>query len=274
MAVRTNRQIQTTQIAPPLRRPTTSTTVVPGSQPFAGNNLVNDSFISSAILPPTGGGSIVPTLGFGGPSLPGTPPPYNFGTADPTDPGQVGSLGAGACAAAFQPGTWQRIACDALAARIFGGGDTSSTPTQGQNLQPGCPTGYEKNAAGECVESGFGGMVRRTLPGGQTGTLADSSGQAVVDQFGNPAMVPMQVGTITRNDGTVSPILRCGGGMVLGKNDLCYMKGTLPRAFRKWAPAPKPPMSAADAKALRRIATLQNRVKKLAKGAGFTCKKR
>ena len=107
------------------------------------------------------------------------------------------------------------------------------------------------------------------IPGGETGVL--EGGQAVVGGFGVPGVTPFVAGQVMKNDGTVGPIFRCPTGMVLGKDSICYMKGAIPRNMRKWKPSPKPPMSAADAKALRRIGTLQRKAKKLAGDAGLRC---
>jgi len=119
--------------------------------------------------------------------------------------------------------------------------------------------------AGNCVDP------TAILPGGdpfvvpEAGRTIAGGGGAVVGSFGIPAIMPIQV---------AQPTLRCPPGAVLGKDSLCYMKTSIPKAFRKWRPAPKPPMSAADAKALRRIGTLQGKVKRLAKSANLTCKRK
>lgn len=160
--------------------------------------------------------------------------------------------------------------------RLFGGGSGGSgsgaLPSEGT---AGCSPGYAWNAStGRCEEVGTMGGVRRILPGGASGTQADVYGEAVMGAFGIPALVPAVVGQIQDGNGMTKPIQRCPPGAVLGKDNLCYMKGAIPRKFRKWKPAPKPPMSAQDAKALRRIGTLQNKVKGLAKNAGLTCRKR
>jgi hypothetical protein len=143
------------------------------------------------------------------------------------------------------------------------GGNTGSQP--GTGLVPlSCPDGYKLDNNGRCVATGIGGAIDRFLPGGSTGVLG-SGGQAVMGAFGAPAMVPAQVGTINGQ-----PILKCRAGMVLGKDNLCYVKSSLPRQFRKWAPAPKPPITGGDAKAIRRAESAKKRVKKLASAVGFT----
>lgn len=151
-----------------------------------------------------------------------------------------------------------------------GGSGSGSLPAEGSG---GCPQGYEFNpSSGQCEEQGVGGVIRRTLPGGATGTT--QFGAAVMGAFGIPALQPAVVGQRTNDRGETNPILKCPSGAVLGKDNLCYQKSSIPRKFRKWRPAPKPPMSASDAKALRRIGTLQNKVKGLAKNAGLSCRKR
>lgn len=142
-------------------------------------------------------------------------------------------------------------------------------PTDSPIAQPGafggmgatCPDGSFP-IAGRCVDP------LAFIPGGDP-LVSTRTGVAVMGAFGIPAMTPAVVGQINGR-----PIRRCPSGAVLGKDELCYMKGSIPRQFRKWAPAPKPPMSAADAKALRRIGTLQKKVKKLASNANLSCKRK
>lgn len=142
--------------------------------------------------------------------------------------------------------------------------------TGGATAGAGCPPGF-KLVRGRCVETGVAGAVQRFLPGGQTGLLADEQGEVVMGGFGIPAQVPSQVGTVARRDGSVSPILRCTAGFVLGRDELCYLKGSIPRSFRKWPPNAKPPISAADWKATKTLGRIQKTVKKVASTAGFTC---
>lgn len=135
-----------------------------------------------------------------------------------------------------------------------------------------CPEGTFPNPIGTgCVRVDAGAA----LPGGDPFVSLDREfGDAVIGAFGIPAIVPAVVGTIRDAQGREKPIRKCPFGAVLGKDDLCYNKGSIPKQFRKWRPAPKPPMSAADAKALRRIGTLQKKVKGLAKSANLTCKRK
>lgn len=62
--------------------------------------------------------------------------------------------------------------------------------------------------------------------------------------------------------------LVCPPRLVLGIDNRCYAKGTIPRNLRKWIPARKPPVSAADAKCIRKAAAAVGRVKRLAVSTG------
>lgn len=171
------------------------------------------------------------------------------------------------------------------AQQILGGGRASSgfplsVATQDpfvSSLGPvppiGCPPGFI-NVDGKCVTEGARGARQRFFPGGETGLLVDEAGEAVMGAFGVPARVPMQVGTIMRRDGTVGPVLRCPRGAVLGIDELCYQKGTIDKKNRKWVPARKPPISAADWKAAQSIKRVQKGVKRVASASGLSCSKR
>lgn len=137
---------------------------------------------------------------------------------------------------------------------------------------PAAPSGCRPPGilvAGRCVDP------TAALPGGRpfvsgpgTAVVPAGGGMAVVGSFGIPALEPAVVPTPTR---------RCPPGAVLGKDNLCYMKGSIPRQFRKYPPRPKPVVSAHDAKMMRKYGpggSKQARVKKLATEAGFSCKKR
>lgn len=143
-----------------------------------------------------------------------------------------------------------------------GGGGTQVLPFQ--PITGSCPTGYRLDSNGRCVQEGLGGTIARTLPGGNTGVLGQG-GQAVIGAFGTPGMLPAQVGVINNR-----PILRCPRAMVLGADDVCYAKGSLPRQFRKWKPATRPAVSGGDVRAIRQAASAKNRVKKLAQNVGFS----
>lgn len=235
-------------------------------------------------LPPGSPGDYANYIPSGDPMLPPVSTRYQPGmsTSGPTfsfDTG--GAIQGGLQGAADCPPTVPWYICAAAGAVTGGTGGTgagagSGSSSSGALVAEGtgpCPSGYELGPDGQCKKAGFGGFVERALPGGSTGMLGDQYGPAVQTALG-PALTPRQTGTVVRADGTTHPTLGCPAGMVLGKDNLCYDKRVIPKAARKWRPAPKPPMSAADAKALRRIGTLQRKVKKLAGNAGLSCRKR
>jgi len=150
-----------------------------------------------------------------------------------------------------------------------GGGETTTSPgTQPTGytvptITTGCPTGY-KYQNGQCVVEGVTGLLQRAIPGGQTGTLPSTGyGNAVMGGFGIPALEPAVVGQI--NGG---PILRCPAGSVLGKDNLCYQKGTITNKQRKWPKGPRPLLTGGEMKTLRKVKSLENKVKRAWQTAG------
>ena len=147
------------------------------------------------------------------------------------------------------------------------------TSNQRPGARASCPTGFLPNPrTGVCEAVGAVGAVQRFLPGGATGTLpqipsaaGNGFGAAVMGSFGVPALQPAQASSVA---------LRCPPGAVLGKDNLCYRKGSIPAQFRKWKPARKPPISAKDWRALQVSNRVRDKSKKIAGAAGFTCKKR
>lgn len=91
--------------------------------------------------------------------------------------------------------------------------------------------------------------------------------QAVQGAFGLAAMAPFAETRVH---------LDCPKGMVLGRDNLCYPKQVLRRnsKFRKWRSGPKPPVSAADAKMIRRLGAARSAVIKLAEGVDLVTKKK
>lgn len=166
------------------------------------------------------------------------------------------------------PAQWMRDLCAAGVEfgedLVTGSTGVESGELESANIDSGitCPDGFELQD-GECVRAGVRGSIERTLPGGKSGTLADVEGAAAIDDFGIPVRFPTQVGTIQRRDGSSGPILRCPAGMILGLNDFCYVKGTLPRAMRKWKPEPRPLLSAQDGKILRRAKQLEKKLRRV-----------
>jgi len=67
-------------------------------------------------------------------------------------------------------------------------------------------------------------------------------------------------------------VRKCPEGTVLGKNGLCYAKGS--GAPRMWKKPPKPILSAHDGKTLRQIAAIQKRIRKANSMAGLTATKK
>ena len=128
-----------------------------------------------------------------------------------------------------------------------------------------CPTGYRWDGT-RCVAEGFGGFVERILPGGGTGVLPPQQVSAqgtTMGAFGIPASMPFQVGQTQ-----YGPILRCMAGSVLGKDNLCYPKGSIPNKHRKWPRGSRPLLTGGDMKTLRKIGSLQTRVKRAWASAG------
>ena len=140
-----------------------------------------------------------------------------------------------------------------------GGGSIPLSPSGFQPTAGNCPDGRIR-IRGQCVD------ITAALPGGEPLTIP-AGGTATMGAFGLPAVTPTIVGQ--RNG---RPIRQCPTGLVLGKDDMCY--AGLPNRFRKWPKKAKPPVTAADMKAIRRADRTKTRVKKLAGNVGFTCKKR
>lgn len=200
--------------------------------------------IGTAIGGPIGGviGGATSLLGGGGSKCPG---PYNYDSAT------------GRCVP--KPDYW---------ARVGGGGETTTSPGVKPTGYVGgsgpCPVGYQWDGQ-RCIESGFGGSVARILPGGDTGTGMDVYGQAVVGAWGKPALVPYTGSVPTR---------RCPPGAVLGKDNLCYARGSIPNSARKWPKPPRPLLTAQEMKTLRKIKSLEKKVKRAWQAAGSPGKPR
>lgn len=150
-------------------------------------------------------------------------------------------------------------------ARTFGGGGGSDRPTSGGR-------GFTDGGTGPCPGAGVvhvpgvGCVSLGDLGPGGAPAVRAAGGVAVQGAFGMPALQPR---TETRT------VRRCGPGMVLGKDNLCYPKAVLSRRskFRKWRAAPRPPVSAADMKAIRRAARAKDRVANLGRDVGLNVSK-
>lgn len=154
----------------------------------------------------------------------------------------------------------------AVSGALFGGGGSAG---QRPLAKADCPPGFRTDPnTGRCLQEGIGGAVKRFIPGGATGVLpgvTNGFGEAVLGSFGVPALVPAQAQSVS---------LHCPPGAILGKDNLCYQKGSIPMQFRKWRPARKPPISAKDWRALQVSKRVSEKAKKIAGTAGFTCKRR
>lgn len=221
-------------------------------------------------MPTGGGGGGVDQVPIPGlpvpPGIPGSPfNPRGGGGGLPGLPGGGGGGLGGVCG--FLP-SWAQGFCDFA-------------------LQPGCnfikemlglcdPPGAQPGEAGGLAPSSCGpGRVRigdqcvapgDAFPGGSPMTVP-AGGNAVQGAFGMPAMTPVTEQRVHRT---------CPEGMVLGKDNLCYPKQVLPRRskFRKWRPSPRPKVSHADFKAIRKAKSVKKKLKSLGKDAGLKVKNR
>ncbi len=101
-----------------------------------------------------------------------------------------------------------------------------------------------------------------TIGFGQEATTAvalQSSGRSVVPMVGALGVEPIVRQIATR---------KCPRTYVLAIDGLCYPKKMVPKIFRVWPADVKPPVTRADAKAIRRAALTQGRLIKLTKDAG------
>jgi len=167
----------------------------------------------------------------------------------PTQPRQPG-LGEVGCN--LLPEGFARQAC-LLALSAFGGtgGQTGFTADD-------CPPGMVK-LGDNCID------LTALPPGGDPAVIA-MNGNATVGAFGLPALTPQGVSRVVR---------KCGRGMVLGVDNLCYPKAVLTgrSKFRKWKRPVRPPVSRKDVVAIRRAAGARDRVLDLAKDVGLSVSK-
>jgi len=170
--------------------------------------------------------------------------------------GNIGSPGGGTFGGINTGGGWGTGSTIDQIIRGLGGiagatGLTDSCTSLLFSLPPDI-AGYQK-----CKNAGGTGLIEKgvqLLPGTQ-------QGEATIGAFGTPARKPVK---------RSREVAVCGAGFILGKDGLCYVKGTIPRQFRKWRPETRPPLTAADAKAIRRAAGAKKRVKKLASSVGLS----
>jgi len=142
---------------------------------------------------------------------------------------------------------------------LFGGGGRGARTFAGGGGAQECPPNRIR-VGNRCIAPGD------AFPGGSPFSTP-AGGRTVEGSFGLPAVTPVQENH-TR--------LNCPEGMVLGKDDLCYPRQILGRRnrFRKWRQPPRPPVSAADAKALRKVDKIRGKVRDLGKKADLKVTKR
>lgn len=151
---------------------------------------------------------------------------------------------------------------------IGGNGQPPPPPGTTGFVPTTCPDGYAWDAAsGTCKATGMQGWI----PGGQPGYLPATGmgcspyGEAVMGAFNKPAMVPAQCQL---------PTLRCPPGSVLGKDNLCYDKGSISNANRKWPRPTRPLLTSGDMSVLRKANALESRLLRAYKRRGFPVMKK
>lgn len=170
-----------------------------------------------------------------------------IGSGGPVPPSGGGGGGfVGDACQLLPPGRARKI-CEA-GGDIIGGflGDNGN----GNGGPAPCPDG--KIRVGDaCVAPGD------AFPGGDP-FITGAGGQAVEGAFGMPGITPTVEQRTHRS---------CPEGMVLGKDDLCYPKAVLSRRsrFRKWRQPPRPKVSHADWKAIRKAERIKDKLKDLTK---------
>ena len=136
-------------------------------------------------------------------------------------------------------------------------GSRTFFPQEGGAASADCPNGQVRVGA-NCVD------FSAALPGGDpfVSPATMGAGVATLGAFGLPALTPQGVSRIVR---------RCGRGMVLGVDNLCYPKGVLGSRskFRKWRRPIRPPISRRDVRAITRAAAAKDRVAELARDVGL-----
>lgn len=124
-------------------------------------------------------------------------------------------------------------------------------PTGGGGFEP-CPPGtFRIPGTGRCISPG-------DAPPGGDPLMFQAGEQAVQGAFGLPAITPTREQRVHRT---------CPTGMVLGKDNLCYPRQILSRRskFRKWRASPRPKVSHADWKAIRKAERIKDKLKDLTK---------
>lgn len=151
----------------------------------------------------------------------------------------------------------------AVVGAIGGYESGGGAPAGGGSLAAGCPSGYHQDG-NQCVPNATT-TIAGILPGGSSGgySMAGNYGGAVMGAFGVPALQPA---ADTRTS------LRCPAGSVLGRDDLCYNKGTIPRKFRKWRKS-KPYVTRAQYNLIAKADRQRDKILRLAKKSGLHASK-
>lgn len=240
------------------------TTSVPGISASSGANsglpaqAISTSGATPMVTTTTTAGSLSSVLGAGVGTLIGGPAGGYIGG---TLTGLLSGIGKSKCPGPYNynPTTG---GCDPKPSTLAGGTATAGVGS--------CPSGYVYDPSTlQCKKTGLAGTVERVLPGGKTGYTEPLAGWTSTEAYGTTGFIPQAVS---------SSYLTCPRGFVLyGKQagmEVCLPKGMLPNKYRKWPKSPNPALSAQDMKTLRRIGTLQKRIRRVAGNAGFTVKKR
>lgn len=115
-----------------------------------------------------------------------------------------------------------------------------------------CPEGTFKGPFGTCVD---------LMPGGST------SGGGIFIGRGDPIMGLYGAGIApARSNRTVNS---CPSGYILGKDEVCYRRGSISKKERKWNPGTRPPITGGDVTAIRRAERARARVMRLGRGVGL-----
>lgn len=204
-----------------------------------------------------------------------TPPPANAGLTLGGVLGTIGTIATGVSTGGVKGGL------DAVIGALTGGGATSTMPVM-SGAGPTCPQGYTM-IGGTCFANNAGAY----LPGGQPATTTPSgtvvttsqpvtTGTAVVPSATSKGGAVIPAGTSVVYTPTQKQIIerRCPkipglGRLVLAVDGNCYPKRLLPKAWRLHKPRPRPPITAAQAKAIRTAHAAENRVERLAKKVGL-----
>ncbi len=171
------------------------------------------------------------------------------GALDPRLGGGAGAGGLGAAACNLLSGISRELCLLALGLIPGGGGGGT------EGLVADCPGGMVK-VGKNCID------LTALPPGGDPAVIPAGGGGATVGAFGLPALTPTGVSRLVR---------RCGRGMVLGVDNLCYPKAVLTgrSKFRKWRRPVRPPVTRRDVVAIRRASGARDRVAELAKEVGL-----